>query len=174
MQISKKRVLSRKSELKEYWGQVLRSDPPILAGVFCSRRHRCWNEMDRKLRVCVVSVRKQVLAGTGLGAAGASNRGRPASGTGCDPPWVSCPQVEKALPSLLGEPPPTFSPSPPISQSLFRQQPAGLGPVAKSIIYSLHSGSSSLRHSSLACRPHLSPRGGASSSAPRSGSGGDR
>lgn len=43
--------------------------------------------------MCVVSVRKRkVLAGTGLGAAGASNRGPPASGTGCDPPWVSCPQ----------------------------------------------------------------------------------
>lgn len=95
MQILKKRERSRKSELKEYWGQVLWSEPPIMAGVFCSRRQGCWNETgeDRKLRVCVVSVRKRkVLAGTGLGAAGASNRGPPASGTGCDPPWVSCPQ----------------------------------------------------------------------------------
>lgn len=104
MQILKKRERSRKSELKEYWGQVLWSEPPIMAGVFCSRRQGCWNETgeDRKLRVCVVSVRKRkVLAGTGLGAAGASNRGPPASGTGCDPRGSP---AHSGSPSLLEEP----------------------------------------------------------------------
>lgn len=39
MQISKKRELSRKSELKEYCGGwVLLSEPQILAGGVCGRR----------------------------------------------------------------------------------------------------------------------------------------
>lgn len=104
MQILKKRERSRKSELKEYWGQVLWSEPPIMAGVFCGRRQGCWNETgeDRKLRVCVVSVRKRkVLAGTGLGAAGASNRGRPASGKDAIPRGSP---AHSGSPSLLEEP----------------------------------------------------------------------
>lgn len=119
MQILKKRERSRKSELIEYWGQVLWSEPPIMAGVFCSRRQGCWNETgeDRKLRVCVVRVRKRkVLAGTtGLGAAGASNRGPPASGTGCDPSWVSCPQWKPLPPGRASFP--VFSASLPVSPS---------------------------------------------------------
>jgi hypothetical protein len=87
MQILKKKELSRKSELKEYWGR------------YCGQNLQSWlgfsaggggdvgmkGRVNRKLQVCLVSVRMQqkVLAGTGLGAAGASNRGRSASGTGC-------------------------------------------------------------------------------------------
>lgn len=137
MQILKKRELSRKSELKEYWGQVLWSEPPIMAGVFCGRRQGCWNETtgeNGKLRVCSECEEAE---GSGRHRAGSSwgiQQKQPASGAGCDPPWVSCPQVKKAPPP--GRASPRCSPhlyrSVPLPAAACRAWPSGK-------VYSLHS-----------------------------------
>lgn len=167
MQILKKRELSRKSELKEYWGR------------YCGQNLQSWlgfsaggggdvgmkGRVNRKLRVCVrvVSVRMQrkVLAGTGLGAAGASNRGRPASGTGCIPHGSPAHRWRKPL--RPGRASPRCSPhlywSVPLPAAACRAWPCGK-------VHTLQSpfNSSNPRHSSHGCLPHLLPCGGASSS----------
>lgn len=134
MQILKKRELSRKSELKEYWGQVLWSEPPIVAGVFCGRRQGCWNETtgeNRKLRVCSECEEAE---GSGRHRAGSSwgiQQRQPASGTG----WIphGSPAHRWRKPLLLEEPLPGVLHIS-TGQSLFQQQPAGPGPVAKSTV----------------------------------------
>lgn len=174
MQILKKKELSRKSELKEYWGR------------YCGQNLQSWlgfsaggggdvgmkGRVNRKLQVCLVSVRMQqkVLAGTGLGAAGASNRGRSASGTGCISHGSSAQRWRKPLrpgrASLRCSP--HLYRSVPLPAAACRAWPCGKVHTPQSPFNSSNPRHSSLRWAPSTFLPVAAP------AAPCSGSGGEK